>query len=865
MSRRPRIDALSNGAGVRHASAVVCYRRCELRRGSSGTASHAVGQGATTTTITSDTPDPSVFGQPYTVSVTVAPSGSAAGTPTGTVTIEDDVGNDCTVTLANGAGSCSLPSTHVGSRVLTASYIGDVNFTGSSGTASHAVGQGATTTTITSDTPDPSVFGQPYTVSVQVSPDGAAAGTPTGTVTVSDGASPANTCTTPALSASGTASCVLNGTPVGAAMLTATYGGDTNFTGSSGSEPHTVDLITTTVSVAPSANPSLEGQPVTFTANVSPAAASGTVTFKDGAAVIGTGTLAGGTASISVATLSAGPHSITAVYNGDTHHATSTSPVLVHAVTPNGSIILAVAASEGDGTFSFASPTPALTTSLITSGGSGQTSAVSLNPGTYTVTVGLPAGFGLTSVSCSDGDSAGSTATRSATIVLAPAETVTCTFSSVNSRKRTVEVISHFMSRRADLLLSNGPDPNRQIDRLIEAGGGSGASGAGFAEGGGSGSYGALGGPSRFANSAGGTTGSPFGGFPAANRFTGNGRRSIEERIGELGLGSSLPDEAPPGLSPVTVTGSNDGPMRMSFATSLAQVMRFNAEVEKRRSAGELGSEADLAPDALAGPRAAASPFDIWAEGHYRVFSDDRDRQDADGHFGVVYLGADYVVTPWLLVGALVQYDSMEESSRKDNYRVEGHGWMAGPYATVRLSDEIFWQGRAAWGTSSNKVSPFLTYSDDFDSERWLVSSTLAGRWQIGPWQLRPSATLAYIEDVSEAYTDSLGVPIPGVKVSLGQLKAGPEVSYRFSFADGTQIEPHLGLQAVWNFASSDEVADFGGTLTGPEELRGRIELGLRAAFQSGVAVDFSGSYDGIGSDTFHSTGGRITVRVPLN
>ncbi|MCL4766174.1 MAG: Ig-like domain repeat protein [Hyphomicrobiaceae bacterium] len=830
--------------------------------GSTGTAVHGIDQGTTTTTITDDSPDPSVFGEAYTVSVMVAPSGSAVGTPTGTVTIEDDVGNSCPVTLSGGAGSCNLPSTHVGSRTLTASYIGDANFTASADTESHAIGQGATTTTITSDAPDPSVFGQPYNVSVQVTPDGAAAGTPTGSITVSDGS---NTCTTPALSGAGIASCAINGTPVGAAMLTATYAGDANFTGSSGTEPHTVDQITTTVSVTASVNPSLEGQSVTFTASVSPAAASGTVTFKDGAAVIGTGTLAGGAASISVSTLSAGPHSITAVYNGDTNHATSASPVLVHTVTPNGSIILAVAASEGDGTFSFTSPTPALTTSLMTSGGSGQASAASLNPGTYTVMVGLPTGFGLTSVTCSDGDSTGSTATRSATIVLAPAETVTCTFSSVNSRKKTVEVISHFMSRRADMLLSNGPDPNRQVDRLLEAGGGSGASGAGFAEGGGLGSPSALGGPSRFANSAAGTAGSPFGGFSGTNQFTGNGRRSIEERIGELGLGSSLPDETPPGLSPVTVTGSNDGPMRMSFATSLAQVMRYNAEIEKRRSTGELGSGANLAPDALARPRAVASPFDIWAEGHYRVFSDDRDRQDADGHFGVVYLGADYVVTPWLLIGALVQYDSMEESSRKDNYRIEGHGWMAGPYATVRLSDEIFLQGRAAWGTSSNTVSPFLTYSDDFDSERWLVSSTLVGRWEFGRWQLRPNATLAYIEDVSSAYTDSLGVPIPGVKVSLGQLKAGPEVSYRFSFADGTEIEPHLGLHAIWNFASSDEAADFGGTLTGPEELRGRIELGLRAAFQGGVAVDFSGSYDGIGSETFHSTGGRITVRVPLN
>ncbi len=33
----------------------------------------------------------------------------------------------------------------------------------------------------------------------------------------------------------------------------------------------------------------------------------------------------------------------------------------------------------------------------------------------------------------------------------------------------------------------------------------------------------------------------------------------------------------------------------------------------------------------------------------------------------------------------------------------------------------------------------------------------------------------------------------------------------------------------------------------------------------SGVGVDFSGSYDGIGSDSFEAVTGKATLRVPLN
>src|SRR5207253_116724 len=89
----------------------------------------------TTTAIISDTPDPSVTGQPYVVAYTVTPS--AAGTPTGNVIVSDGAGATCTASVAT--GSCTLASSSVGNRTLTASYAGDANFSSSSGTAPHTV------------------------------------------------------------------------------------------------------------------------------------------------------------------------------------------------------------------------------------------------------------------------------------------------------------------------------------------------------------------------------------------------------------------------------------------------------------------------------------------------------------------------------------------------------------------------------------------------------------------------------------------------------------------------------------------------------------------------------------------------------
>src|SRR5204863_356593 len=88
----------------------------------------------------------------------------------------------------------------------------------------------STTTTIISDNPDPSIVGQAYDVHWTVSPQ--ISGTPTGTVTVSDGTA---TC-----SAAVSGFCTLTSTTAGPKTLTATYSGDANFLTGSDTESHNV-------------------------------------------------------------------------------------------------------------------------------------------------------------------------------------------------------------------------------------------------------------------------------------------------------------------------------------------------------------------------------------------------------------------------------------------------------------------------------------------------------------------------------------------------------------------------------------------------------------------------------------------------
>ncbi len=109
----------------------------------------------------------------------------------------------------------------------------------------------------------------------------------------------------------------------------------------------------TTTSLASSANPSVSGQSVTFTATVSTtgsAAPTGTLQFFDGSTLLGTGTLSTvngiTTATLTTTTLAVGTHSIAAVYGGDGNDMGSTSAALSQAVNATASPKLVIGATR---------------------------------------------------------------------------------------------------------------------------------------------------------------------------------------------------------------------------------------------------------------------------------------------------------------------------------------------------------------------------------------------------------------------------------------------------------------------------------------------------------------------------------------
>jgi hypothetical protein len=293
---------------------------------------------ADTATAVVSSDNPSVFGQPVTFTATVTVNAPGSGTATGTVNFFDGATNIGSGTL-DGRDEATLTTSalSVGAHTITASYVGDGDFNAStSDVLSQAVNAADTTTAVASSV-NPSVYGQPVTLTATVTANAPGSGTPTGTVSFFDGATNIGSGT---LDGTGMATLTTGALGVGDHTLTAAYAGDANFnTSTSGSLGQTVDQADTATTVVSSSNPSQVGHSVTFTATVTAVAPgagvpTGTATFYDGATPLAVVGLDGsGQAAYTTDTLSIGDHFITVAYSGDGNFVVSTSGALDQDVT----------------------------------------------------------------------------------------------------------------------------------------------------------------------------------------------------------------------------------------------------------------------------------------------------------------------------------------------------------------------------------------------------------------------------------------------------------------------------------------------------------------------------------------------------
>ena len=337
-------------------------------------------------------------------------------------------------------------------------------------------------------------------------------------------------------------------------------------------------------------------------------------------------------------------------------------------------------------------------------------------------------------------------------------------------------------------------------------------------------------------------------------------RRSDQITAADPELTGRLTQRGAVSEGPISLTGQGTlDNNRFAFATSLRQIMA-SGDVQKHKKRAQLGDMMALGTQSLAGP-VPSYGFDIWVKGQWSQARSD----SATSNLGLLYVGADYQLSQDLVIGLMGQFDWADEKDTDKSISVDGKGWLIGPYIAARIHQNLIFDGRLAWGQSENDVSPFNTYTDTFDTTRWLARGTLTGSFNYDAWHFAPHIGVLFFEEHQKAYTDSMNVRIPWQSVSLGRMTFGPRVSYRFKGADGTTIEPSLSIKGIWDFDTAPIVDIDTGAATETTDIRARAQASLSARFNNGWSVAGEGFYDGIGANDFEAYGGSIKLTMPLN
>lgn len=493
-----------------------------------------------------------------------------------------------------------------------------------------------------------------------------------------------------------------------------------------------------------------------------------------------------------------------------------------------------------------------------------------LTPGqTYTVTEAVPAGWTLQSI-----DGQGCTQVGNSVQVTPQAgDNITCRF--INFKKTDDpmdEVTQLFVHRRVDNLLTYGPDRARLLRRLQDGDPPVSLKDAGPIK---------LNGNNQATLATQG-----FMGLGASQQITtqttirnGEVYQSNDYAVGQGDRGADyygVTETAPVSNSLFSqiagqLTTIAGGTSNFKFSTSLSELREAATEAEQRRQekvikdAG-LGFASEGFSNRMQSMRQG---WDVWAEGHISKYNDGLGGYDRDGDFRILYVGADYPLAPGVLIGALVQVDDTREDVANVGLtgEVEGTGWMAGPYIGIKLADNLFFDARAAYGTSDNDIwlddaaAGFRTGS--FETDRWLASATLTGNQYFGNFRISPQFGLAYGNEWYDDYFNSIGQLVPGRDISIGRLNATLEAGYRFDLPDGTMIEPHVSISGLVNFSGDDLI--IGGQVVDTNDSRAKVEGGVLVRTPSGYAIRAAGSYDGIGEKDLEAYSGSLWINVPLN
>ncbi|NIY79925.1 hypothetical protein HCZ23_10660 [Celeribacter sp. HF31] len=234
-------------------------------------------------------------------------------------------------------------------------------------------------------------------------------------------------------------------------------------------------------------------------------------------------------------------------------------------------------------------------------------------------------------------------------------------------------------------------------------------------------------------------------------------------------------------------------------------------------------------------------PFWIAVSGSWS----DSDTEDMS--YGLASLGYHTALSSGTIIGAMVQYDMAEQEDAQGT-KVEGTGWLVGPYFASQIGDHPFFvDGRLLFGETDNDITLSTGQTGSFSGDRMLASLGAQGRVKMDKgWTLIPNLTLSHVSDSQNAYVSG-GTVVPEQKVTLTELAAGLDFEVPILVPEG-DLMLDFGISGIYSHTKGSGAAS--AYITEEEGHRGRMDIGLSYDNGSGLRTSGAAFVDGLGGDT---------------
>ncbi|MBW6416905.1 Ig-like domain-containing protein [Celeribacter sp. PS-C1] len=215
--------------------------------------------------------------------------------------------------------------------------------------------------------------------------------------------------------------------------------------------------------------------------------------------------------------------------------------------------------------------------------------------------------------------------------------------------------------------------------------------------------------------------------------------------------------------------------------------------------------------------------------------------------YGLASLGYHMELSSGTIIGAMVQYDMAEQEDTQGT-KVEGTGWLVGPYFASQIGDHPFFvDGRLLFGETDNDITLSSGQTGSFTGDRMLASLGAQGRVEMDKgWTLIPNLTLSHVSDSQNAYVSD-GTAIPEQKVTLTELAAGLDFEVPILVPQG-DLMLDFGISGIYSHTKGSGAAS--AYILEEEGHRGRVDVGLSYDKGNGLRTSGAAFVDGLGGDT---------------